>query len=115
LDPENNVTLRASQQQYSASNQTWSLYFMSNDWKTYRTRFVVHAKQLTEPLTFTDTRGRQHHGTPGDYVVQTSDGPRISRREIFEDVYVTLERESATATPSVDQVPALFGPLNLPV
>jgi hypothetical protein len=48
-------------------------------------------------------------------VVQTSDGPRISRREIFEDVYVTLERESATATPSVDQVPALFGPLNLPV
>jgi hypothetical protein len=64
---------------------------MPEDWKTYRTRFVVRAKQLTEPFTFTDTQGHEHHGRPGDYVIESREGLRISRREIFEDVYVAME------------------------
>ena len=64
---------------------------MSESWNTYRTRFLVRAKQLTEPLTFTDPLGREHCGCPGDYLVQSSEGLlRIAPREIFEDVYVPL-------------------------
>jgi hypothetical protein len=67
---------------------------MPEDWNTYRTRFLVHAKQLTEPLAFTDPLGREHHGRPGDYLVQSSEGLlRIAPREIFEDVYVPMEYE----------------------
>jgi hypothetical protein len=61
---------------------------MSDGWSTYRTRFLVKARQLTEPMTFTDVLGREHHGGPGDYVVQSAHGLRIAPREIFEDVYV---------------------------
>ena len=61
---------------------------MSDAWNTYRTRFLVKARQLTEPMTFTDVLGREHHGNPGDYVVQSAHGLRIAPREIFEDVYV---------------------------
>jgi len=65
---------------------------MSENWNVYRTRFLVRAKQLTQPLTFTDPLGREHHGSPGDYLVQSSEGLlRIAPREIFEDVYVSLE------------------------
>jgi hypothetical protein len=64
---------------------------MQPDWKTYRTRFVVRARQLTEPFTFTDTNGHEHHGRTGDYVIESREGLRISRREIFEDVYVAME------------------------
>ena|SRR5215467_3064431 len=61
------------------------------DWTVYRTRFLVRARQLTEPLTFTDALGRQHTGAPGDYLVESSQGClRITKREIFEDVYVAL-------------------------
>ena len=64
---------------------------MSDHWNTYRTRFLVRAKQLTEPLTFTDPLGREHRGSPGDYLVRSSEGLlRIAPREIFEDVYVPL-------------------------
>ena len=67
---------------------------MSDDWHTYRTRFLVHAKQLTESISFTDPLGREHQGRPGDYLVQSSEGlQRIAPREIFEDVYVMLERD----------------------
>ena len=66
----------------------------SDDWNIYRTRFLVRAKQLTEALSFTDPLGREHHGCPGDYLVQSSNGLlRIAPREIFEDVYVVMERE----------------------
>src|SRR5216684_4298404 len=66
----------------------------SDDWNVYRTRFLVHAKQLTEPLVFTDPLGREHQGRPGDYLVHSSNGlPRIAPREIFEDVYVMMETE----------------------
>jgi hypothetical protein len=55
---------------------------------------LVRAKQLTEPLTFTDPLGREHCGCPGDYLVQSRNGLlRIAPREIFEDVYVVMERE----------------------
>jgi len=60
-------------------------------WITYRTRFLVKAKQLTTSLTFTDVLGRQHSGRKGDYLVESSDGVlRIAPRQIFEDIYVPL-------------------------
>jgi hypothetical protein len=68
---------------------------MSDAWNTYRTRFLVKARQLTEPMIFTDVLGREHHGQPGDYVVQSAHGQRIAPREIFEDVYVLLREEEA--------------------
>ena len=71
----------------------------ASDWNTYRTRFLVRARQLTEPLAFTDPLGREHRGRPGDYLVQSSEGLlRIAPREIFEDVYVVMERETARET-----------------
>ncbi len=64
---------------------------MPEDWNTYRTRFLVRAKQLTEPFNFTDPLGREHNGRPGDYLVQSSEGLlRIAPREIFEDIYVPM-------------------------
>ncbi|MGA8618540.1 MAG: hypothetical protein WB660_08485 [Candidatus Sulfotelmatobacter sp.] len=63
----------------------------ANPWITYRTRFLVTAKQLTTSLTFTDVLGRQHSGRKGDYLVESSDGVlSIASRRIFEDVYVPL-------------------------
>ena len=63
----------------------------ANPWITYRTRFLVKARQLTTSLTFTDVLGRQHSGSKGDYLVESSDGVlRIASRQIFEDVYVPL-------------------------
>ena len=60
-------------------------------WQLYRTRFLIRAKQLTEPLTFVDPLGREHRGDKGDYLVESSDGTqRIAKREIFEDIYVAM-------------------------
>jgi hypothetical protein len=60
-------------------------------WTTYRTRFLVKAKQLSSSLSFTDSLGRQHSGRKGDYLVESSDGVlRIAPRRFFEDVYVPL-------------------------
>jgi hypothetical protein len=68
----------------------------ANPWITYRTRFLVQAKQLTTSLTFTDALGRQHSGSKGDYLVESSDGAfRIAPRQIFEDVYVPLLPEES--------------------
>lgn len=65
----------------------------AREWTTYRTRFLIKARQLDEPLTFFDCLGREHSGQPGDYLVQSSDGAwRITPREIFEDVYVPIEQ-----------------------
>jgi hypothetical protein len=64
---------------------------MSSGWHIYRTRFLVRAQQLKEPLTFKDALGREHHGVPGDYLVQSSEGLRVAPREIFEDVYAPME------------------------
>ncbi len=62
-----------------------------SEWITYRTRFLVNAKRLTEPLIFVDVLGREHSGSTGDYLVESSDGTRrIAPREIFEDIYVPM-------------------------
>lgn len=62
-----------------------------NPWKIYRTRFLVRARQLTEPLTFIDSFGREHSGQVGDYLVEFSDGiRRITTQALFEDIYVPL-------------------------
>jgi hypothetical protein len=60
-------------------------------WNIYRTRFLIKAKQLTEPLVFIDVLGREQRGRPGDYLVESSEGRRtIQPREIFEDIYVAI-------------------------
>jgi hypothetical protein len=67
----------------------------TSPWITYRTRFLVQAKQLGSPLNFTDSLGRQHSGRKGDYLVESSDGVlRIAPRQIFEDIYVPLVCDS---------------------
>lgn len=74
---------------------------MSDDWNVYRTRFLVRAKRLTQPITFTDPLGREHSGNTGDYLVQSSEGLlRVAPREIFEDVYVVLESAQPTFQPA---------------
>jgi len=67
------------------------IYMKSPEWKTYRTRFLVKAKQLTATLSFTDHLGRQHCGRRGDYLVESFDGVlSIAPRQIFEDIYVLM-------------------------
>jgi hypothetical protein len=83
---------------------------MSDVWNTYRTRFLIRAQQLTEPITFTDILGREHHGKPGDYLVQSPHGLRVAPREIFEDVYVLLNGEEVEF-PSTSS--AVLGPESL--
>jgi len=62
-----------------------------SEWKTYRTRFLVKAKQLNSSLSFTDHLGRQHCGRKGDYLVESFDGVlSIAPRRIFEDIYVPM-------------------------
>jgi hypothetical protein len=81
----------------------------STPWITYRTRFLVKAKQLTTSLAFTDVLGRQHSGRKGDYLVESSDGVlRIAPRQIFEDIYVPLfasETADQLATPLRQETP----------
>ena len=75
-------------------------------WKIYRTRFLIQAKQLTEPLAFVDPLGREHSGRPGDYVVESSDGTRrIAPREIFEDIYVPIDFDAQSWSPPKREVP----------
>jgi hypothetical protein len=60
-------------------------------WITYRTRFLVKARQLTTGLNFTDALGRQQCGRKGDYLVESTEGIlSIVPRQIFEDIYVPL-------------------------
>lgn len=77
-----------------------------SSWNTYRTRFLVRARQLTQPLIFTDSLGREHSGQPGDYVVETSDGiRRITSRFLFEDIYVPLDHDSIVPSACVQKPP----------
>jgi len=63
-----------------------------SNWQIYRTRFLVKAKQLAEPMFFVDALGREHRGQKGDYLVESSDGlQRIAPQQIFEDIYVPME------------------------
>jgi len=76
---------------------------MLSDWTTYRTRFLVRARQLDQPLTFVDCLGREHSGQTGDYLILSSDGSRrIAPREIFEDIYVPMS-EPLTPHPADDR------------
>ncbi|MFY9742721.1 MAG: hypothetical protein WAK21_12005 [Candidatus Sulfotelmatobacter sp.] len=80
----------------------------ANSWITYRTRFLVKAKQLTTSLTFTDVLGRQHSGRKGDYLAEFSDGVlRILSREFFEDVYVPIlpDQPKHQPTTNISTVP----------
>ena len=75
------------------------------EWKTYRTRFLVKAKQLSSALSFTDHLGRQHCGRKGDYLVESAEGVlSIAPRQIFEDIYVHMpcRNEQASPRPYVD-------------
>ena len=68
----------------------------SGQWKTYRTRFLVKAKQLRSSLVFTDSLGRRHSGRKGDYLVESSEGVlSIAPRQIFEDIYVFMQTTGA--------------------
>src|ERR1700723_1078752 len=60
-------------------------------WNMYCTRFLVRARQLTEPIAFIDPLGHEHVGRPGDYLVETSNGiSRIAATHLFEDTYVPI-------------------------
>jgi hypothetical protein len=63
---------------------------ISPQWTVYRTRFLVQARQLTEPLTFIDAFGREQSGEPGDYLVESDGIRRITSQALFEDIYVAL-------------------------
>jgi hypothetical protein len=82
----------------------------ANPWITYRTRFLVQAKQLTTSLTFMDALGRQHSGSKGDYLVESSDGVlSIAPRQIFEDIYVPLTADQ-NHRPETSSTSPLFLP-----
>ncbi len=69
-----------------------------NQWTVYRTRFLVRARQLTEPLIFTDVLGREQSGQVGDYIVQSADGMRrITPQALFEDIYVPMEQNNGAS------------------
>jgi hypothetical protein len=71
---------------------------VETSWNIYRTRFLVRACQLSEPLTFTDSLGREHAGEPGDYLVETYPGiRRITSQKLFEDIYVPLSSPESEA------------------
>jgi hypothetical protein len=77
----------------------------SMEWKTYRTRFLVRAKQLNSNFSFVDALGRQHSGRKGDYLVESSDGViSITPRRIFEDIYVPMLADESVARASVESV-----------
>lgn len=74
----------------------------SREWQTYRTRFLVKAKQLNASLSFVDPLGRQQSGRKGDYLVESSDGViSITPKRIFEDIYVPLLLEHESGEPQV--------------
>jgi hypothetical protein len=77
-----------------------------NPWTMYRTRFLVRARQLSEPLIFTDALGREQSGRAGDYLVEFAEGVRrITARIVFEDIYIPL----AGALPGKEGVPGVLG------
>src|SRR5260370_22670504 len=88
----------------------------SEQWKTYRTRFLVKAKQLSSSFTFVDHLGRQHCGRKGDYLVESSDGVlSIAPRRIFEDIYVPISaarpNDAMNPEAKLDRVP--YEPLEI--
>lgn len=81
----------------------------SEQWKTYRTRFLVKAKQLNSGLSFIDHLGRQHCGRKGDYLVESCDGVlSIAPKQIFEDIYVVMPIKGRPG--STSKSPSYFPP-----
>ena len=79
----------------------------SMQWKTYRTRFLVKAKQLNWNLSFIDPLGRQHSGRKGDYLVESSEGViSIAPRKIFEDIYIAMRDDNVASQSSKPKWPA---------
>jgi len=77
----------------------------SMEWKTYRTRFLVKAKQLNSNFSFVDALGRQHSGRKGDYLVESADGViSITPRRIFEDIYVPMMASDPVSTACGEEV-----------
>jgi len=80
-----------------------------SEWQIYRTRFLIRAKQLSEPLVFVDALGREHCGQIGDYLVESSDGTsRIAPCAIFEDVYVAIGPADENWPPRKSRAAAAF-------
>ncbi len=78
----------------------------SEEWKSYRTRFLVNAKQLNSTLSFVDHLGRHHRGRKGDYLVESSDGViSIAPRRIFEDIYVLMPQMQGSDTTATFRLP----------
>jgi hypothetical protein len=72
-------------------------------WRIYRTRFLIKAQQLSQPLVFVDALGREHRGLAGDYLVESSDGSRrIAPQLIFEDIYVAMGEVDERRHPSLE-------------
>jgi hypothetical protein len=85
----------------SASLRSGQMMNASTEWATYRTRFLVRAKQLSEAVVFVDALGREHSGSAGDYLVESSDGSRrIAPRTIFEDIYVIMDESKTSKSTS---------------
>ena len=81
-----------------------------NEWKTYRTRFLIRAKRLNSSLSFVDALGREHSGRKGDYLVESSDGViSIAPRRIFEDIYVAMALPESEMDVSTDSAPYFGG------
>jgi hypothetical protein len=102
---------RRARQQISVVQRTqtqfWDRHAMKSvQWKTYRTRFLVKAKQLDYALSFTDHLGRQHCGRKGDYLVESFEGVlSIAPRQIFEDIYVSMpQRRKETPDFARDEI-----------
>ncbi len=71
-------------------------------WNIYRTRFLIKAKQLSQPFAFLDALGREHCGQAGDYLVESADGSRrIAPRQIFEDIYVLMGSAAIARWPPI--------------
>ncbi|HTM87726.1 MAG TPA: hypothetical protein VL155_05970 [Terriglobales bacterium] len=63
----------------------------AEEWKVYRTRYLVRARRLAAPISLVDSSGKEQSGNQGDYLVECSDGShRIAPRQIFEDIYVEM-------------------------
>ena len=78
----------------------------ASEWNTYRTRFLIKARQLSGPMMFVDALGREHRGKKGDYLMESPDGlRRIAPREFFEHAYVVIEPSEATRCPPAGVLP----------
>jgi hypothetical protein len=60
-------------------------------WQVYRSKFLIQAKQLSQPLAFVDVLGREQRGDKGDYLVESSGALRIWPRRLFEGSHALLD------------------------